>query len=338
LTVGQMIGYSVLGSVGAYVITSLVFLKFPLLLHKKKKRHFYCSHISHRGGAAEQWENTMDAFRNAAAKKTDMFELDVHITKDKKVVVAHDKNLERVTECEGVICEYLYDELPPLKNKLDVTFSKNMLFESSDKNERKKFALLEDVFKEFPDMPVNLDVKDHDLDLIDCVNDLIVKYKKEKTVVWGSSNKKTADILYEKNKDIALFFSGKNAMVLYFYFIIGLLPFISIREQFLDIPAPGCWKNTKVEVNGLKRIVLAFLDFLLGTKSLVKHLHERGIPTYYWVLNDEADFKRAFEIGCEGVMTDCPEKLRKFLDENPRYDVRITQDTLFKNKAVAVEN
>ena len=50
LTVGQMIGYSVLGSVGAYVITSLVFLKFPLLLHKKKKRHFYCSHISHRGG------------------------------------------------------------------------------------------------------------------------------------------------------------------------------------------------------------------------------------------------------------------------------------------------
>ena len=60
--------------------------------------------------------------------------------------------------------------MPPLKNKLDVTFSKNMLFESSDKNERKKFALLEDVFKEFPDMPVNLDVKDHDLDLIDCVS------------------------------------------------------------------------------------------------------------------------------------------------------------------------
>ena len=51
LTVGQMIGYSVLGSVGAYVVTSLVFLKFPLLLHKKKKRHFYCSHISHRGGS-----------------------------------------------------------------------------------------------------------------------------------------------------------------------------------------------------------------------------------------------------------------------------------------------
>ena len=60
--------------------------------------------------------------------------------------------------------------------------------------------------------------------------------------------------------------------------------------------------------------------------------------TYYWVLNDEADFKRAFEIGCEGVMTDCPEKLRKFLDANPRYDVRITQESFYKTKPVPVEN
>lgn len=41
--------------------------------------------------------------------------------------------------------------------------------------------------------------------------------------------------------------------------------------------------------------------------------------TYFWVLNDKEDYKRAFEIGATGVMTDYPTKLRKFLDE---YDIK----------------
>ena len=40
----------VLGTVGAYFITSIILLRFPTLIHKKKKDRFKCRHSSHRGG------------------------------------------------------------------------------------------------------------------------------------------------------------------------------------------------------------------------------------------------------------------------------------------------
>ena len=38
-----------------------------------------------------------DKFFKAKELKVDMLELDVHLTKDKKVVVFHDKNLKRIS-------------------------------------------------------------------------------------------------------------------------------------------------------------------------------------------------------------------------------------------------
>ena len=35
---------------GTYVVTSIVFLRYPNLLHTKKKVKFRARHISHRGG------------------------------------------------------------------------------------------------------------------------------------------------------------------------------------------------------------------------------------------------------------------------------------------------
>ena len=46
-----MLGWAIaLPIVGTYIITSVVLLNFPWLVHKKKKLKFRCRHISHRGG------------------------------------------------------------------------------------------------------------------------------------------------------------------------------------------------------------------------------------------------------------------------------------------------
>ena len=37
---------------------------------------------------------------------------------------------------------------------------------------------------------------------------------------------------------------------------------------------------------------------------------------YIWVLNDDEDFQRAFDLGATGVMTDFPTKLKDFMDRN----------------------
>ena len=62
----------------------------------KKRRRRYV-HISHRGGAAETYENTLQGFRRAVDEcGTEMLELDVRMTADGEVVVSHDMHLGRL--------------------------------------------------------------------------------------------------------------------------------------------------------------------------------------------------------------------------------------------------
>ncbi|KAK0068715.1 lysophospholipase D GDPD1 isoform X2, partial [Biomphalaria pfeifferi] len=116
---------------------------------------FRAKHISHRGGAAERIENTMEAFRNAKAVGTDMLELDCQLTKDGHVVVSHDDNLSRICNSQLCISETEYQHLPLLKEKVKVDFYQKMFGEGKDH----RIPLLEDVFREFPDLAINIDIK-----------------------------------------------------------------------------------------------------------------------------------------------------------------------------------
>ena len=58
---------------------------------------------AHRGGSDERPENTMDAFRNAVAVGADVVEFDVRSTKDHRLVVLHDRTLDRTTNCTGTV-------------------------------------------------------------------------------------------------------------------------------------------------------------------------------------------------------------------------------------------
>ena len=51
--------------------------------------------IAHRGASGEYPENTLASFRAAAEAGAPYFELDVHLTRDRVVVVSHDANLKR---------------------------------------------------------------------------------------------------------------------------------------------------------------------------------------------------------------------------------------------------
>lgn len=56
--------------------------------------------VAHRGASAIAPENTMAAFRAADAAGADLYELDVHLTKDGEIVVLHDSTLARTTNVE----------------------------------------------------------------------------------------------------------------------------------------------------------------------------------------------------------------------------------------------
>lgn len=81
-----------------------------------KDMAFLTTHlIAHRGlHNMQNPENSMGAFKQAVAKNYSI-ELDVHITKDKKVVVFHDDNLKRMTGVDKKIKDCTYKELLKLK-------------------------------------------------------------------------------------------------------------------------------------------------------------------------------------------------------------------------------
>ena len=69
---------------------------------------------AHRGASAYCPENTLKAFSKAVEMKADGVELDVHLTKDNKIVVAHDSRLERVSNGTGHVNDHTLEELKTL--------------------------------------------------------------------------------------------------------------------------------------------------------------------------------------------------------------------------------
>ncbi|KAB7499248.1 Glycerophosphodiester phosphodiesterase domain-containing protein 1 [Armadillidium nasatum] len=254
-------------------------------MYKNKVLHPQLSKFDIYNSAGENYENTITAFKNALEIGTDMLELDCHITQDGHVVVAHDADLNRRTDSEGLISSRKYSDLPLMKKDLPLDFMPGVVF--SGTSEDRRFPLLQEVFELFPNTPINIDIKVNNDQLISKVNDLIKHHNREHITVWGNVKDIITQKCYKENPNICLLFSFRRTMTLVALMYTGLLPFIPLKETHLEIFVPS-------------------------------HL-VRGIQTYLWVMNTEEDFKMAYEAGAIGVMTDYPSKLRAFLDENPQY-------------------
>lgn len=67
--------------------------------------------FAHRGGAALAPENTMAAFAHGLALGADGIELDVRWSRDRRVVVHHDRTLDRTTTLSGPVEQFTAVEL-----------------------------------------------------------------------------------------------------------------------------------------------------------------------------------------------------------------------------------
>jgi len=67
--------------------------------------------FAHRGAKTVAPENTLPAFQRALEMGVDGIELDVHCSKDGKLVVIHDESLDRTTRGSGKVGEYTAAEL-----------------------------------------------------------------------------------------------------------------------------------------------------------------------------------------------------------------------------------
>lgn len=302
---------------GGYIVTSLLLLRFPKLLHKKKEIRFRATHISHRGGAGENLENTLAAFQHAAEAGTEMLELDCHLTLDGQVVVCHDEDLFRTTGHQMTVRETLYEDLPLISEQLRLDFNYG---HTTHGGGDRRIPLLRQVYEQFPNMPINVDIKVDSTELIQKVSEMTKEFRREPITVWGNRSTIVTNKCFDENPNIHLLFSLKRVIVLVLLFYTGLLPFVPLRESFYEIIMPSIILKPgrlRTPFTGSKRALVRFFDFLLMSKFMFRHLNERGIQTYLWVLNDEEEFEQALKCGVTGIMTDFPTKLSQFLQNNP---------------------
>lgn len=69
---------------------------------------------AHRGARGYAPENTLAAFKKALDLKAGGIELDIHTTKDGKLVICHDHNVDRTSNGSGWICNMTLAELKGL--------------------------------------------------------------------------------------------------------------------------------------------------------------------------------------------------------------------------------
>ncbi|XP_058020066.1 lysophospholipase D GDPD1 isoform X2 [Ahaetulla prasina] len=209
--------------------------------------------------------------------------------------------------------------------------------------EDRRIPLLQEVFEAFPHTPVNIDIKVNNDLLIKKVSELVSSYKREHLTVWGSVSHEVVEKCHKENCHIPILFCLRRVLLLLGLFYTGLLPFFPIMEDFLEIPMPSIiLKLTLPTARSLiqiglrmippsvlprlkesekiskgQRFTIWLIDILLMRKTLFDHLTARGIQVYIWVLNEDQEYKRAFDLGATGVMTDYPTKLKEFLHNYP---------------------
>ncbi|XP_046893555.1 lysophospholipase D GDPD3a isoform X1 [Hypomesus transpacificus] len=310
--------YFIIPALGGYTLTSLYLLKNPHILHRKRRTAFNCTHISHRGGSGERIESTMEAFSHAVQQGTEMLEMDCHLTRDGHVVVSHDENLLRQTGQDVTISSLSLEEMPLYKERMEVTFFAGHYSTGTDR----KFALLEDVFRMFPNMPINIEIKEENTMLIQKVSDLVKKYDREEITVWATENSSIMKNCCAINTNMPYSFSISRGMQLLLLFYSGLLPFVPLGESFLQFYLPRIINRTYIpEERILKsRLVISFIEKLTMRKSLLKHLVSRGIQVHLFVCNEEQDITAAFKTGATGVMTDYPTLLSNYLSRQRNQD------------------
>nr|XP_057906052.1 lysophospholipase D GDPD3a isoform X5 [Doryrhamphus excisus] len=310
--------YLMVPALGGYAVASLYLLKKPQVLHRRKRTAFHCTHISHRGGCGERIESTMEAFTHAVKQGTEMLELDCHMTHDGHVVVSHDENLLRQTGHDVTISSLRLQDLPLYKDRLEVTFNAGHYSSGADR----KFALLEDLFRKFPEIPISIEIKENNNQLIEKVSALVKRYHREEITVWASANSAILTKCRQTNGAMPYSFSIYRGVLLLLFFYSGLLPFVPLGESLLQFYLPRIFNRTFIPENTFlrNRMVVFLIEKITMRKSLFKHLAARGIQVHLFVCNKEEDIRAALEVGATGVMSDYPSLLSSVLCRNKRQE------------------
>ena len=233
--------------------------------------------FAHRGYSSKYPENTMLAFEKAIDIGADGIEVDVHKSKDNKLVIIHDEDIERTFKGHGRVCDFTLKELKEFENK-EVNFSKNI---------KCSIPTLEEVLellKDKEDIVLNIELKTDVISYKEIESDvikIIERYNMENRIILSSFNHKSIKKCKEINPSI------KTGM-LYKYKLSDPI------KMAKEIKADGIHPNAK-----------------LVTKELIVESHKNNIKVNSYTVNSSNIMMKFKEWNIDGMYTDYPDILVK---------------------------
>ncbi len=234
---------------------------------------------AHRGASGYAPENTLPAFKLAYLQKADGIELDIHMTKDGHLVVAHDETIERCSNGTGRIVD------KTLKELLKYDFSNHM-----PDYHNTKIPTLEEVLHEAKGtgMTVNIEIKSVVIEnnsIEEKAINMVHKLGMNKRVIFSSFNHFSLQILKKIDNTIP----------------IGLL----YAEGMVD---------PHVYAKHLGAQAIHPFYYNLAAPELMKKCSESGILVNPWTVDSEEHLGWMFKEGVNAVITNYPDvalKLRQ---------------------------
>ncbi|MCB5293307.1 Glycerophosphoryl diester phosphodiesterase [Arthrobacter sp. SO3] len=241
--------------------------------------------MAHRGFSLDGLENSMAAFRAAVELGFRHLETDVHTTADGVLLLFHDETLDRVTDGRGRI-----SELPAETVAL------------ARIGGAEPIPLFEELATTFPDVRINLDVKDWN-----SVAPLVAAIERhglhDRVLIASFSDRRRRAVLDQLSRPAA---SSAGIVSNALFVLLGpVLP-----AALLRLTAGRALRG----VHALQ-VPVSYGAVTVVTPGFLRRAHRHGLQVHVWTINEPTEMHRLLDLGVDGIVTDRADLLKEVLQE-----------------------
>lgn len=240
--------------------------------------------IAHRGASHLAPENTRAAAKLAWAKQADAVEVDVHLSRDGRIMVIHDSSTKRTAQEDMEVAETPADQL----RRLDVGSFKSQAYAGE------QIPLLEEIVATLPaERRLFVEIKCGP-DVLTPLENLLRAHPKRDQIVIIGFDLDTVKASKKRMPDIPT------------YWLVG-----TKKDEETEAWIP----HDKALVDRIAGTDLDGLNVHCAgiTQAFAQHVRRAGFGLYSWTVNDPVEAKRLKRLGIQGITTDRPGWLREQL-------------------------
>jgi glycerophosphoryl diester phosphodiesterase len=256
--------------------------------------------FAHQGGSFEGPSSTLAAISLALEAGASAIELDVHATKDRRVVVCHDATIDRTTNRQGSIAEMTLAELSQVDNAYwwidgDVVTpgrepDEYLLRGRAPEDHRYGVATLEEVAVTFPGVLLNLDIKGTSPQVEpyeELLADELRRLDLGDRVIVASFHDDAIGAFRAFAPEVATSAATNETAAFYF----------SHREDPVVPPVVAF------------QVPARYGEIDVVTGSFLEAAHTAGIAVHVWTVNEQEEMARLVDLGVDGIVSDRPRVL-----------------------------